>query len=371
MMTEYLIELTPCDMFFFGTENRYRLKEGSSDTPRFVADYFQRSMRFPQQTTILGALRYLVLQENGQIPITDQDKATNLIGPTGFRVNEGTVQDYGAIQSLGPVFLRKDGIYYMPAPLHLFNNDNGYKYGEPELKEGLMTNQPGQFIYFKDYDEKRGLNDVLVNIQDMTETLDYDSIFIEVEKVGIMIKQREDAYYKQFSYKFNPATDVSFVLKVTWNDDLWEPEVGKIYYVALGAEKHVFRLKFASHQNAIEPRAPEGQGSTLRTIILISDAYIEENTADFSIVKQRPFRYIESRVKAGGKYARWKKDSGKDNNGVNSSEDLELKRSDRYNLFERGSVFFFLGDEKKKDFIQKLRSREDFRQIGYNHFIES
>lgn|GEM_PF-4208983 len=370
-MTEYLIELTPCDMFFFGTENRYRPKNSKADNLPFVADYFQRSMRFPQQTTILGTLRYLVLQENGQIPITDEAKAKRLIGPNGFRVNEGTAQNYGAIQSLGPVFLRKDDKLYMPAPLHLFKNDNGHQFGEPKIVEGLTTNQPGQFIYFEDYDEKKGLSDVLVNIENMAETLEYENVYVEVEKVGIMIKQREDAYYKQISYKFKPADHVSFVLKVTWDDDLWKPDVGKTYYVALGAEKHVFRLKFVPYQKAVEPRVPEGMGSTVRTVILISDAYIEENTADFSVVKQRPFRYIESKVNVGGKYARWKEASKGDKNGDHNSNDLAIRRSTRYNLFERGSVFFFLDHEKRNNFIRMLRAREDFTQIGYNHFIES
>ena len=357
-MTDYLVELTPCDMFFFGTEERYRPK-GRGGAPHFEADYFQRSARFPQQTTILGALRYLVLQENGQIPIKDQGEATRLIGPQGFRMNGGATQDYGAIQSLGPVFIRKEDAFYMPAPLHLFKDGEGYRYGRPEIKEGIATNQPGKFIYIEEYDEKKGLTERLGNIKDMTETLSYEDVFVEVEKVGIHIKQREEAYYKQISYKFKPGSRISFALKVTWDDGVWRPDVEKTYYVALGAEKHVFGLKFMLYQNqALEPQAPEGGGGAAKVIILTSDAYIEENTADFSIVKQRPFRFLESRVMKKGKYARW-------------GEGREITRSRRYHLFERGSVFFFLEDRGKNDFMRQLASRGDFRQVGYNHFIES
>jgi len=360
-MTKYLIELTPVDMFFFGTENRYRpLKHKGA--PKFEADYFQRSAKFPQQTTVLGALRYLILQENGQIPISNKGKANNLIGPSGFQINNGNKLKYGAIQYLGPVYLRNGNDFYMPAPKNLFNGENGeYIWGKPEKIDNVRTNQPGTFLYFKDYTEKKGIaDDVLVNIKDMDtdKTLKYDDVFVEVEKVGINIKQEEDAYYKQISYKFKPEQKLSFVLMAKWDETIWKPDKDKKYLLPIGAEKQMFTVRFKKYNDELQPVFSKNN-STFPHIILLSDANIEQNTADFSIVSQKSFRFLKSNVQNTNNYSRW-----------NSSG--AISRSERYNLFERGSVFYFLDNDKMNDFINKqLKTKQEFCQIGYNHYIKS
>ncbi len=356
-MTKYLIELTPVDMFFFGTENRYRPRKHKG-APKFEADYFQRSAKFPQQTTVLGALRYLILQENGQIPITNNDEAKNLIGPSGFQINNGNKLKYGAIQYLGPVYLRNDNDFYMPAPKNLFIGENGELiWGKPEKKENVSTNQPGTFLYFKDYTEKKGIaDDVLVNIQNMNKRLKYKDVYVEVEKVGINIKQEEDAYYKQISYKFKPKQKLSFVLMAKWDETIWKPVEGKKYLLPIGAEKQMFTVRFKKYNDELQPVFSKNN-STFPYIILLSDAYIEQNTSDFSIVSQKSFRFLKSNVQNTNNYSRW-----------NSSG--AILRSKRYTLFERGSVFYFLDDIKLNDFVKKqLKSKLEFCQIGYNHYI--
>ncbi len=358
-MTKYLIELTPVDMFFFGTENRYRPRKHKG-APKFEADYFQRSAKFPQQTTILGALRYLILQENGQIPISDKGKANKLIGPSGFQINNVQGSGYGTIQYLGPVYLRNNDDFYMPAPKNLFIGENGgYIWGKPEKIDTVITNQPGTFLYFEDYTEKKSIaDDVLVNIKDMDKPLKYDDVFVEVEKVGINIKQEEDAYYKQISYKFKPGKQSSFVLTVKWYETIWKPVEGKKYLLPIGAEKQMFTVRFKKYNDELQPVFPENN-PVYPYIILLSDAYIEQNTADFSIVSQKSFRFLKSNVQNTDNYSRW-----------NSS--VAISRSKRYNLFERGSVFYFLDNDKMNDFINKqLKTKQEFCQIGYNHYIKS
>ena len=356
-MTKYLIELTPVDMFFFGTENRYRPRKHKG-APKFEADYFQRSAKFPQQTTILGALRYLILQENGQIPISNKGEANKLIGPSGFQINNGNKLKYGAIQYLGPVYLRNDNDFYMPAPKNLFIGEKGgYIWGKPEKIDTVITNQPGTFLYFKDYIEKKGIADnVLVNIQNMNEKLKYKDVYVEVEKVGINIKQEEDAYYKQISYKFKPGQQSSFVLMAKWDETIWEPVEEKKYHLPIGAEKQMFTVRFKKYNDELQPVFPENN-PVYPYIILLSDAYIEQNTTDFSIVSQKSFRFLKSDVQTTNNYSRW------DSSGA-------ISRSKRYNLFERGSVFYFLDKKEMNDFINnQLETKQEFCQIGYNHFI--
>ncbi|MCD4734595.1 MAG: hypothetical protein K8R53_01000, partial [Bacteroidales bacterium] len=82
-MSKYLIKLSPVDTYFFGQENKYRKKhkEGKKET---VADYYQASLLFPQQTSILGLLRYYILQQNKQIPVKDKAFAEKLVGRQSF-----------------------------------------------------------------------------------------------------------------------------------------------------------------------------------------------------------------------------------------------------------------------------------------------
>jgi hypothetical protein len=47
----------------------------------------------------------------------------------------------------------------------------------------------------------------------------------------------------------------------------------------------------------------------------------------------------------------------------------ELKRSERYELYAPGSIFFFDDDKVNKDaFIACLEAKKEFRQIGYNEY---
>ena len=75
-MYTYLIKLTPLDKFFFGQKKTF----GDDN-----ANYFVYSSHFPQQTTLLGLLRYQLLQIAGEDvfkdnKIQDTNKAAKLIG---------------------------------------------------------------------------------------------------------------------------------------------------------------------------------------------------------------------------------------------------------------------------------------------------
>ncbi|MFK1829260.1 type III-B CRISPR module-associated Cmr3 family protein [Bacteroides fragilis] len=56
MNRHYLITLTPMDWFFFGGERT--LDDGKS------ADYISHSNKFPQQSALLGMIRYQLLKQH-------------------------------------------------------------------------------------------------------------------------------------------------------------------------------------------------------------------------------------------------------------------------------------------------------------------
>ena len=63
-MTTKLIKLTPLGEFFFGGDVTFGKANKRS--------YYVQSRRFPQQTTLLGMLRYELLKKNNLLSPTDK-----------------------------------------------------------------------------------------------------------------------------------------------------------------------------------------------------------------------------------------------------------------------------------------------------------
>ncbi len=130
MNRHYLITLTPMDWFFFGGERT--LDDGKS------ADYISHSNKFPQQSALLGMIRYQLLKQHNllsQFPYTENKPTEKeimkaLIGEQSFRMTERKAKSLGlgVIKQISPLMLIecKDDTssrsIYFPLPL-----DDGYK----------------------------------------------------------------------------------------------------------------------------------------------------------------------------------------------------------------------------------------------------
>ena len=93
MKNKYRITLTPVDKFFFGGDMTFQV--GSDEKDRFntqYSSYIIQSRYFPQQTSLLGMLRFLILRDNENVfkdnKIVNEKKAEDLIGNKSFTVNE-------------------------------------------------------------------------------------------------------------------------------------------------------------------------------------------------------------------------------------------------------------------------------------------
>jgi len=347
-------------MFFFGQETKYRPRKEDGEV-KYQADYFQRSAYFPQQTTLLGALRYLLLQINGQIPIKDEDKAKKLIGPESFSLTQnGEEKKYGKIKTIGPVFLMMENknndqkMFYMPAPKDI-NTEN-----KRHLQFEFSSSE--SFPVIHQYDEKDGLAHLLVDLADFNCLLPYereedqtmeDYFFVPVEKVGIDKYKTDDAFYKQILFKFNPEKDIYFVFEAELDEDAGI-KPGIKYYVPTGAEKQLFIWEFTENEE-IPPITYQiaRNGKALPAVLLTSDAYIPADISDmvhFAVSDNKPFRFLSSKVEKNRKYGKF-------------------NFPKKYQLYERGSIFFFKNDDNRKKFINLLSSQSEFTQIGYNQFI--
>lgn len=365
-MTKYLIKLTPLDSFFFSRENKYRKKLKKDEKDKLVtvteADYFQKSTYFPQQTTLLGMLRYYVLLKNNQIPITDVEKSKELIGNNSFNISKED-NNFGKIKNLSAVFITdENNNFFFRNPNDLILKDNNPPAYLNKAKANFKTTLSFDMLFFEDYVEKEGLSNFLVNSEDNVLPFDFDKetakngVFIKKEKIGIKKQEKgltqKNAFYKQTFYTLSKGYSFGLVAEIK---DM-EEHSG---FVFMGAEKSAFAISFEKFEGEIEDKI------SLKTvnnpkIVLLSDAYLSDyNTNDFqfAISSSKTFRFLKTKVKAGNKYY-----------SSDPLEKKEIKRSVKYSLLERGSVFYFKDEDQMNVFANKIKGKSNFYQIGYNHY---
>ena len=181
-MSRYLIRFTPMVPYFFGSERTLNYPGSASQYQNL---YFVRGENTPLQTTLLGALRFLLLQKHGRQPDNfSKLKASEeaLIGKNSFipEPQEGEDEGFGVITKLSPVFLTDDaGVHYIPVPMdHNLadekKNDDGkivyspfQHYNQKASKDAngntVYTGDPitldtadGVKLYTAEYDVKKG-----------------------------------------------------------------------------------------------------------------------------------------------------------------------------------------------------------------------
>lgn len=335
-MAHYLIQLTPNDNFFFGTGKGF----GTDNQ-----NYFVISGYFPQQTSLLGMLRYqLLCQANDKIfnhnKIQDKTKAAELIGKESFTKEEH--QEFGAIKSLSPVFLMKDKKKVFPLNREYQKEDNKWQMREISTDFSLLEN----------YEAKKGLPQLW---SDGKTIYTMEDIFEEITQVGIKKdyegKSNNNAFYQQtyrtlkdnFSFAFYTDIDV---------------ELQERSLVVLGGERKTFAMKAIKQQQDLSFKYEASKNA--HKIVLLSDAYLKnaENLCDFAIADTVDFRCLQAKVKETKNYYSISQKNQNKNN---------LSKSVQSELYTKGSVFYFKDEDKMNKFAEKLKESE-FYTIGYNHF---
>ncbi len=114
MSKKYLVRIKPLEPYFFGDENSIRFDNSNS--------YFVSSLNTPSAMTIMGMLRYTLLEQNGLLKTdgiytADQlSENAKLIGSTSFKPGDDV--EYGAIKGVSPLFLMKGDDIYIKTPLN-------------------------------------------------------------------------------------------------------------------------------------------------------------------------------------------------------------------------------------------------------------
>lgn len=359
-MSKYLVTLTPTGKFFFGGDMRF----GINGEKEEFSSYIIESLKMPQQTSLLGMMRFLLLSNSslfdiaGNVITGGDEDVEELIGAGSFAVTtDGKSNTFGKIKSLGPCFVyNKDAkarYFRAAADSHFATIDwknattatiNGKEVTMPilTLKDKNGNENP---YTSKEYTE----NYFSTPFSQNCELVKKDELFIKDRRIGIDKdyggKSKTNALYKQISYRLKDGFCFAFETEV--DDEVKLEEYKEL--VSLGADSSIFIFE----ATVVTPPDVPLNGTT---VVLLSDAYIpEEAEYKFSINKMRTFRFLHT---ANSKDASYYRINGK----------TTATTSKRYELYEAGSVFYFEDEKAKKEFCKILESREDFNLIGYNKY---
>lgn len=356
-MTEYLITLDPIDKYFFGGDMTFPVGNDEKDAFNTkYASYIIESSRFPQQTSLLGMLRFLLLSnsayfQNGKILNEKKSEIAALIGTTGFRVSDGHCEnDFGKIVRISECRLQhkgEDGTWtdLEPDPL-----DKGLKVSFEKCADGRVNGEEKSFPGIE-YNAKEEFSQ---KYSCKGKSFSSKEIFAEDRRIGIRRdivsgKTDDDALYKQISYRLRKGFRFAFTATVK-DCDLTKFD-GQL--VSVGGDGSYFRIGIS----ALDPGAEESKKpeENQNAIVLTSHAFLE--TEDLSLSRYAitgiiPFRFIKTDV----------------NKGVYDIVSNKSGRSSSYQLYTAGSVFYFRDSESMLRFISAIEAKKDFRQIGYNQY---
>lgn len=348
-MARYLVKMTPLSPYAFGTDMKFNFP-GDEKTGK--ESYIVVSKLLPEQTTLLGMLRYMVLdsnnvlQTNGKYSDQDQKLIRELIGKESFSFKKKN-QTFGKIKSISPVFILRnnDNKIFIKNPFHNINKNGTHHFATME-NEKLFTSY-GEINLPS---EKIEVEHIFVNVNLEEEYIEESKLFQRDYQVGIKKNRsknetEDDSFFKQ---EFITLLEgYSFGIYVEC-DKL--PEKSIQY---MGQKKSAFLIEAipqkldseSSLDSLVKKRFRHETGSWFYAL---SDIYLDQpfdglNT--FSIVEKKSLRNLETDYQNGK---------------------LKTKRTNiQFNLISSGSVFFEMNP------LGCIDNSKDYKyQVGYNHVIQ-
>lgn len=367
-MNRYLIRLAPLGKYFFGGDMTFQVGEDKDKTyekyNESYSSYIITSSRFPQQTSLLGMMRYLLLTKSPEVfsiqdnRIISKNQASNLIGHSSFKVVDSpnnTKNNFGHIDAVGPCFLMKNGEYYLPVPKD-YEQDISFHNAKTASYNGRKLLVPD----IANYNPKKHDVDYYFNTS-TGKVVKGNNIFKKDTRIGIFKNYRgksdQDGFYKQISYRLADGYCFAFVVETRFNLDICQSEI-----VSLGGDSSSFSLSATRLADTGDSCLPSYNkiSEKLKAIapfcrvVLLSESLIdpEKINAVFSITDTVPFRFLQTSVEKTNDYSILRKD---------------VTRSIKYHLYQKGSVFYFEDKEQAEMFSKVIEQRGDFHQIGYNY----
>lgn len=174
-MTEYLVTFKPLGDYSFGSDKRFSFVGKNDYSKDEYAPYFIRTNRVPEQSTVFGMIRYLILVSNGiqlnqdfQYDDDTRDNMKALIGEKSFSLNGG-VGDFGKLEKISPIFLlKKSEEIVIPNPFNNKQGKEGIEQFAPMILEEIKVSTSFGEIALpksKEYNPKEGYGNGYYNIK--------------------------------------------------------------------------------------------------------------------------------------------------------------------------------------------------------------
>lgn len=351
----YLVTFRPLGEFAFGTERNFKF-EGLQVEGQI--SYFVNSLPIPEQTTILGALRYTILEKEGKLKsdfaYNEEEKGEiqKKIGSESFDFAKDS-QDFGAIKSISPVFLvNQEKKFYVRNPLNnkikkgqgieVIRTGNSEENGQKE--EALQTSY-NRFCFPREneYNAKARLAEGYINLEDgKIETDIFQSaVMTGNRKNNGNIDQKEGFFKREVHYL---KKGFSFAVIV----EAEENSLPSKTWVRMGQRGAAFLLQTESIlKNDLEEQVKtrfqtDNSGETWYYVL--SDMVMpKDNTySGFCIIYKKSIRNLQT-------------DYDKKRRGIQRS-------TVQYNLIQAGSVFY--------NTLPPIQVNQNQKNIGYNYIVE-
>lgn len=365
MKNNYLITLKPLGNYFFGGEQTfgdYNTEKSKKENEQRI-NYLVAGNPYPQQTTILGMLRYELLRKKGLLaPRHREEEALDLIGKVGF--NESYTGNYGIIEKLTPVFIMKDSNAILPEKTM---QQTEIKEGNPnivQLKYNFLPIINGNGSCFDGYDAKLAINDDYC-MNTNHEVLSFNDIFDTSTQVGIKKnytgKAEEEAFFKQTFYRLKQ--DYSFAVFVCFSK---KPDLD-CEVIFMGGDQSLFKIEISEpHESTVFCEIEKQNDAILSSagdldnfeIVLLNDCKVSRDIFQYcrhTVNEVRDFRYIITSSETKG-FAHFDKKNGR------------WKCEQKIELLSRNSVLFIHGKKNLEKVKTMIMTETVFRNIGYNYF---
>lgn len=358
-MTTYLVTFTPLEPYAFGLERNFSFIDGTAQ--KEYHPYFVKTSPIPEQTALLGTLRYLLLEENKLLK-RDFDYAglaqEQCIGRKSFQFDSSTSQSFGLIKNISPLFLLKsDNEVIIPNPM---NNIGGNGLFSPmRLETRKFPSSMGEISF--PCKKKDGTDELQYNPKDGHASGYYNITAGKVEspfQTTVLVGNRknkpagasdEDAFFKREVHCLLEGMQFAIYVTVNDSEDYGFLDPDKTYLAKMGQKKSLFKVCIKEEENKLEEQVREHlEAQTphgMTWYYALSDCRFSSPISypGFAITEKKSLRNLQTI---------YKKQSNVTEN---------ITKSQQFNLFQRGSVFY----EK----ISGHLNTND-QVAGFNHIID-
>ena len=399
-MSKYLIKFTPAEPYFFGKEKTlaYKIKEPQSEvdankeTPLRIAQslYFARSEDTPSQSTILGALRLLLLLDNGRSS-TDfsefSDCENALVGEHSFKPDMehamGT-SPFGCIKSVSPVFImNKADEMFIPVPLD-HNTKNGCgEYAPFEIFEKMET-LDGKKLFSYEYNPK---DEPVSGFVSLSDGKIWANLIEPNTQIGINRRKGNDGFFKREMKMLKKDHSFAVICELACKADKdgvlhneenrniteydWNNSAPLKRTAYLGQGRSAFAVEIKKYNEPDlgiktaeflterhEARSCAKCYEQFAFVYCLGDAFMKPNkykSVLFAVTHTRDYRALTTKL------------SGKTQDGPTG---IYMKKDshDMYHMLKAGSVLMFENEEKANEWIVAM-GNEAAETIGFNTFV--